>query len=300
MTFWKKPLLPLFIALSFVVGCGGGSSSDDSENESIQPEVSETESDPNSDTQMSEGEQNVSPLTGVFIDSPVQGVSYSTATQSGVTNSEGEFTYLPNEVVTFQIGATILGSAMAADQLTPVDITSDANSTINVARLLQSLDMDGNPDNGIVITGVAASSATSLDFSLEPGVFSSDADVINLVANSGGVSTSLVGTMEAINHLESQIGSLPEEVLSVVAINNIENGSSMLSDLQQTPEGEFPSGNEVVRTVTATVISRSQDVEFDITVTLEPIGLGSHDNDNSEAIINDEESYEDLDELLCD
>lgn len=43
-----------------------------------------------------------------------------------------------------------------------------------------------------------------------------------------------------------------------------------------------------------------QDVEFEITVTLEPIGLGSHDHDNSEAIINDDESYDDLDELLCD
>jgi len=43
-----------------------------------------------------------------------------------------------------------------------------------------------------------------------------------------------------------------------------------------------------------------QNVEFDITLTLEPISLGSHDNDNSGVIINDDESYEDLDELLCD
>lgn len=43
-----------------------------------------------------------------------------------------------------------------------------------------------------------------------------------------------------------------------------------------------------------------QNIEFDITVTLEPICVDSHDNDNSEAIVNEEEIYEDLDELLCD
>lgn len=43
-----------------------------------------------------------------------------------------------------------------------------------------------------------------------------------------------------------------------------------------------------------------QNVEFEITVTLEPIDLDAQNNDSSEAIINDEESYDDLDELLCD
>lgn len=42
------------------------------------------------------------------------------------------------------------------------------------------------------------------------------------------------------------------------------------------------------------------NVEFDITVTLEPHDLIGQDNDNSVLIVNDEESYEDLDDLLCD
>ena len=42
------------------------------------------------------------------------------------------------------------------------------------------------------------------------------------------------------------------------------------------------------------------NAEFDITVTLDPISPEAHHNDNSEAIIKDQESYEDLDDLLCD
>ena len=39
--------------------------------------------------------------TGVFIDSAVGGLKYQTATQSGLTNSSGEFKYIAGENVTF-------------------------------------------------------------------------------------------------------------------------------------------------------------------------------------------------------
>jgi len=231
MDFSFKASATIFISILFLVGCGGGSSSDSTTDATTSDVPS---GDQNSTANGSEENQNPAvegqtqePLIGVFIDSAVEGLSYSTPTQAGTTNAEGEFSYLAGEVVTFQIGATVLGSAMGAEQLTPVDIASDANSTVNVARLLQSLDGDGNPDNGIVITDVAMSSTILLDFSLEPDTFSTNVDVINLVANSGSTSTSLIGTTEAIDHLESQIGPLPEEISS--AITDTDN------------EGEIPS-----------------------------------------------------------
>ncbi|MEB3733367.1 hypothetical protein ULF88_02705 [Halopseudomonas pachastrellae] len=52
--------------------------------------------------------------------------------------------------------------------LTPLDLagSTDINDpvVINIARLLQTLDEDGNPDNGIVIPELATTAA--LDFNL--------------------------------------------------------------------------------------------------------------------------------------
>ena len=47
------------------------------------------------------GGGSVTPLRGVFIDSSVSGIGYSTPTQKGVTNSLGEFKYFEEEQVTF-------------------------------------------------------------------------------------------------------------------------------------------------------------------------------------------------------
>jgi len=107
-------------------------------------------------------------LTGVFVDSAVEGVSYSTSTQSGTTNSAGEFSYLNGEQVTFSIGATLLPSVNGAPQVSPVEMaegsSSPPNTTTNIARLLQSLDVDGNPDNGITISSEAEANAALINF----------------------------------------------------------------------------------------------------------------------------------------
>ncbi|MXR37085.1 hypothetical protein [Craterilacuibacter sinensis] len=94
--------------------------------------------------------------TGVFKDSVVAGVAYKTATQSGYTNEKGEFRYLPGESVTFSIGGIQLPEAKAAALVTPLMLAGDdaqaSAIAINIAQLLQTLDDDGNPENGISIS----------------------------------------------------------------------------------------------------------------------------------------------------
>ena len=41
--------------------------------------------------------------TGYFVDGPVEGLSYSTAIQSGTTGADGAFQYNEGEVVSFYI-----------------------------------------------------------------------------------------------------------------------------------------------------------------------------------------------------
>ncbi|GAB4118927.1 MAG: hypothetical protein Fur0026_08600 [Sideroxydans sp.] len=115
------------------------------------------------------------PLTGVFIDAPVANINYQTATQNGTTNANGEFKYLAGENVTFSIGSMVLPSAPARERVSPMDLANTISpidlKAINIARVLQALDNDGNPANGITIPASAAAAAPAIaDFANTPAL----------------------------------------------------------------------------------------------------------------------------------
>ncbi|MCB1689712.1 MAG: hypothetical protein KDI33_14550 [Halioglobus sp.] len=126
-------------------------------------------------------------LTGQFVDSPVAGVGYATESGSGVTNADGQFQYLEGETVRFSIGDLVLGEARGATIVSVFDLVdgvvpvvgealrkgiADAgggpslSTVINLATLLQTIDSDGNPENGIEIAPDVAAlfAANSIDF----------------------------------------------------------------------------------------------------------------------------------------
>ena len=96
--------------------------------------------------------------TGVFVDSAVAGLNYEgERTAASITNDQGQFTYRQGETISFAIGDLALGSAVGADMLTPLSITEGASApteqgVVNKLILLQSLDADGNLNNGIQIS----------------------------------------------------------------------------------------------------------------------------------------------------
>ncbi len=94
--------------------------------------------------------------TATFIDSPVTGVEFESATQSGVTDVNGNFTYKEGESVTFHIGNLYIGSSAPKNgKVTPLDIVNTSNisdaKVVRILQTLQTLDSDGNPTNGITI-----------------------------------------------------------------------------------------------------------------------------------------------------
>ncbi|HIQ52201.1 MAG TPA: hypothetical protein EYH51_02865 [Pseudomonas pachastrellae] len=112
--------------------------------------------------------------SGVFVDSPVAGLNYSgSSTAATTTGDNGEFSYQPGETLTFAIGDLQLGSASGAEVLTPLDIVDGAvdasdQRVANILVLLQSLDADGDLNNGIQLTAqirdaVSAAGALELD-----------------------------------------------------------------------------------------------------------------------------------------
>lgn len=143
--------------------------------------------------------------TGIIVDSPVENISFNTPTQAGTTNTNGEFTYKQGEMVTFSIGAMVFPPVIAVEVITPLTLAGASSifdqQATNIARLMQSLDEDGDPLNGITIPSLAALIATEVDFNVDTTIFENNPDVINLVANSGAVNVTLVSVVEAQAHV---------------------------------------------------------------------------------------------------
>ncbi len=153
-------------------------------------------------------------LQGVFLDSAVEGISYTGGGASGTTNSSGIFNYTAGSKVTFSIGGITLGTATGKATVTPIDVAGATDESdqrvINMIRLLQTLDDDGNPDNGIKITSTtrnAAKNITSVDFNQSPSGFtgSTATDVATLTATTSAGTSTLVSTTEALTHFQSTL-----------------------------------------------------------------------------------------------
>lgn len=103
--------LSVMLALT---GCGGGggSSSDDDE-----PATAE----------------------GRFLDSPVEGLQYTSGDITGVTDANGTFIYSVGGTVLFTVGDVVLGSANGSTVITPLDLVPDAadendDTVVNLLR----------------------------------------------------------------------------------------------------------------------------------------------------------------------
>ena len=167
------------------------------------------------------------PQTGVFIDGPIANIGYETESiKNGVTDAQGKYTYLPGETVTFFIGELKFPPVTATGVVTPLDLagtTDIANPTVvNIIRLLQTLDKDGNPDT-IEITEQAKSVATPVDFSLNVADFESSAAVTDLISNAGQDTTvmQLINADEAVQNFENGLNEAVSIDLTKITTNSV-------------------------------------------------------------------------------
>lgn len=144
------PLLVLVAAMSAGCFSGSGSSSDD--------------------------ESAV--LEGTFVDSPVTGLVFQSPSVQGQTSDTGTFQYRAGERVSFRLGDLTLGEGEGERIMTPLSLVAGAKdagdpAVLNISRLLQTFDADGDLNNGIQLTGtlidqidlyLADNPGTSIDF----------------------------------------------------------------------------------------------------------------------------------------
>lgn len=185
--------IALAAASSFAIlmaGCGGGSDSGSS----------------------------VSTITGTLIDSNVSGISYECGDSVNLTDLNGSFTCAEGSYVEFTLGGTTLGglrvdSAETVQPLLPsaffgADIIGEGNigdqRVRNFLRVVQTLDSDHNPDNGITITQAArdALSNTTLNLMYDD---IDDAELTTALQNAGFAP---VSTLNAMTHYASTLETL--------------------------------------------------------------------------------------------
>lgn len=151
------------LAIGGISGCGGGSDGDGDEGPALR--------------------------TGVFTDSPVEGLAYQTVTLEGTTGTGGGFQYRDGETVTFTLGGLELGSAPGASQLSPLDLVDGAtitnNRVTNTLVLLQSLDVDRDLNNGIQLSSVIAEAVSvwsgSIVLDQDPASFATSTPIQSLL-----------------------------------------------------------------------------------------------------------------------
>jgi len=151
-------------------------------------------------------EQLSGPAIGKLTDAAISGVNYSTSSKkTGTTDENGIYNYNHGDTVEFKLGSLTLGKVKATAIVTPINLAGDSLSRLqNLLVLLQSLDSDNEPGNGIFIPAAAAA-AVGVDINLDsdPNTFAASSALQN-VRQKGGIVGAIKTPAEANAHFLSQ------------------------------------------------------------------------------------------------
>lgn len=168
------------------------------------------------------------PVTGAYsgtlVDSPVQGVAYSTTSGvKGTTDATGTFKFNAQDNVEFKLGTVSLGNIGALGLITPIELAQgNANKLQNLLVLFQSLDSDGNPTNGITIPAASAAALpSSVDLTQTPATFASSANTgLQSAMTAGGITRPIVSPANANLAFLAQGAELLSRNIWVIANSN--------------------------------------------------------------------------------
>ncbi|MDP9026704.1 MAG: hydrolase, partial [Actinomycetota bacterium] len=98
-------------------------------------------------------------LSGV-VAGPNRGLRFQTPTLTGLTDDQGRFRYRTGESVTFLVGGLVLGGTKGAPRVNLAQLVDRSDGKVerlhdpmvtNLARFVQTLDADGDYEDGIII-----------------------------------------------------------------------------------------------------------------------------------------------------
>ena len=206
---------------------------------------------------------------GVFLDSAVMGVDYSTSSGlGGTTDSGGTFYYNPGDQVSFTIGGISLGSVIGAAKLTPVEVMGASGTAdqkvVNLSRLLQTLDADGDPSNGISISDSTKTTLATKSVNFDVSV---DAFDNATLAVTSAVGKTMISAATALAHLHTTMKQqgLDSKIDNDTALKNL---GSILDNFTTTEPGFT-----VTLSDNATTLAESGSTDnFSVVLTSAPTG----------------------------
>ncbi len=160
-------------------------------------------------------EDNKTIATYRFVDSPVEGLFYSTSSGlSGFTNSEGQFEANDGDVITFYLGnenGLKLGAASLQKVITPFEITGKYTRALSVAILLQSLDKEfgSTTDEQLSIPNhLQSTPASNIAIALAQLRLDNMDSVRTFLISIGVKSHNVVNEFEAVEHLYNSLNKI--------------------------------------------------------------------------------------------
>lgn len=216
--------------------------------------------------------------TGVFVDAPVRGMSYRSSF-SGQTNGSGEFLYSPGDTVRFELGRYEFDAVPAAPVVTIVDLFDSGmidRRVINLARVLQSLDLNDVTTDLLEIPDLDDLDLRDLNFDQAPDDFAADLLARTVVAV---VRDDMVSAEDAYNHLSRSFADLERPLPALAAEGDTDgdglddlidgdddgdgivdlNGGNPLPELEDPPERAVLEADESAPTGTGFIQNTSEE-----------------------------------------
>ena len=167
--------------------------------------------------------------TGHYVDAAVKGVTYDCGNQDGVTDDNGTFTFEDGQKCIFTLGNIVLRE-LDPKKLEDKMVVIEDN--IDNARLLQTLDNDGNADNGIEITKNVLNAVTQSGQSIVPVGDDELGSFFQNIEGAEGYSGAMVTIEDAQAHLSQTIKDLGlEDTLNQIPTEeDVENSADSLFD----------------------------------------------------------------------
>ncbi|WP_157823180.1 cadherin-like domain-containing protein, partial [Psychromonas sp. MB-3u-54] len=171
--------------------------------------------------------------SAVIIDGIIEGLSYQTTSELfGLTGADGDFDYKSGDIVTFTIGALVIGTIDMSDitdgQVFLQDIAQVSRTDVNdeyvenMAVLLQSLDNNDDAYDGIVITQAMRDAFSEENFDLAS---MSEQELVSLIAATGQSALSEDAAMEHVQDMLELHADMDESEFDQRELDNVLNDS---------------------------------------------------------------------------
>ena len=192
-------------------------------------------------------------LTGTFVDSAVDGLSFASAAHTGQTAGGGHYQFEGGETVTFKLGELItLGSLTGSEEeVSPSDFFDEVDLADprlrNILILLQSLDSDGDTSNGITIT---AEAIALLEQALSENYDPASLNLSEMTEDEAiAFQTDLIAALTyVVDNTESPDDVVVDEQDAVTHYSDVLGGISIHKNISRTPEAG--SGNHSIASMT--------------------------------------------------